>query len=176
MEITIDTPREFSFKRTVISHGWCELLPFQIDQEKWLLTRTLDLEGTKPVTVTIRATKRALVINASRRLSQSATKKVIADVRHMLRLDDNIADFYSLLAADNDFNWIPRQGAGRLLRSPTVFEDLVKMICTTNCSWALPQKMVTGLVDNLGRESGNGQRTFPTPEAMALMPLKFYVN
>ena len=176
MEITIDTPREFSFKRTVISHGWCELLPFQIDQEKWLLTRTLDLEGTKPVTVTIRATKRALVINASRRLSQSATKKVVADVRHMLRLDDNIADFYRLLAADNDFNWIPRQGAGRLLRSPTVFEDLVKMICTTNCSWALTQKMVTGLVDNLGRESGNGQRTFPTPEAMALMPLKFYVN
>ncbi|MEP6819129.1 MAG: Fe-S cluster assembly protein HesB [bacterium] len=176
MEITIATPREFSFKRTVISHGWCELLPFQIDQEKWLLTRTLDLEDTKPVTATIRATKRALVINASRRLSQSATKKVVADVRHMLRLDDNMADFYRLLAADNDFNWIPRQGAGRLLRSPTVFEDLVKMICTTNCSWALTQKMVTGLVENLGRESSNGQRTFPTPEAMALMPLKFYVN
>jgi len=52
----------------------------------------------------------------------------------------------------------------------------VKMICTTNCSWALTQKMVTGLVENLGRESSKGDRTFPTPEAMALMPLKFYVN
>jgi N-glycosylase/DNA lyase len=101
---------------------------------------------------------------------------VVADVRHMLRLDDNITAFYRLLVADNDFNWIPTQGAGRLLRSPTVFEDLVKMICTTNCSWALTQKMVTGLVENLGRESSNGDRTFPTPEAMALMPLKFYVN
>ena len=176
MEITIATPREFSFKRTVISHGWCELLPFQIDQEKWQLTRTLDLENARPVTITIRATKRALVINTSRRLSQTATKKVVADVRHMLRLDDNIAEFYRLVAEDTDFNWIPSQGAGRLLRSPTVFEDLVKMICTTNCSWALTQKMVTGLVENLGRESGNGQRTFPTPEAMALMPVKFYVN
>jgi 3-methyladenine DNA glycosylase/8-oxoguanine DNA glycosylase len=176
MEITFATPREFSFKRTIISHGWCELLPFQIDQEKWQLTRTLDLENEKPVTITIGANKRALVINTSRRLSQTATKKVVADVRHMLRLDDNIADFYSLLADDTDFNWIPMQGAGRLLRSPTVFEDLVKMICTTNCSWALTQKMVTGLVENLGRESSNGHRTFPTPEAMALMPLKFYVN
>ena len=176
MEISITTPREFSFKRTVISHGWCELLPFQIDREKWLLTRTLDLKDAKPLTVRITATRRALLINTSRRLSQTATKKVVSDVRHMLRLDDDIGQFYRLLADDEDFNWIPRHGAGRLLRSPTVFEDLVKMICTTNCSWALTDKMVTGLVENLGRDSGNGHRTFPTPDAMALMPVKFYVN
>ena len=36
--------------------------------------------------------------------------------------------------------------------------------------------MVTGLVQNLGREVNDGRRTFPTPEAMALMPLKFYTN
>lgn len=176
MEITLATPRDFSFKRTIISHGWCELLPFKIDEEKWQLSRTLEVEDAKPVTITISSTRRALRVNTSRRLSQAAAKKVVADVRHMLRLDDNITEFYRLLAADNEFNWIPTQGAGRLLRSPTVFEDLVKMICTTNCSWALTQKMVTGLVENLGRESSNGDRTFPTPEAMALMPLKFYVN
>ena len=176
MEITLATPREFSFKRTIISHGWCQLLPFKIDDEKWQLTRTLDLQAAGPVTITISATRRALVIKLSRRLNQAATKKVVADVRHMLRLDDNIAEFYRIIAADSDFNWILTQGAGRLLRSPTVFEDLVKMICTTNCSWALTQKMVTGLVENLGRQSTNGDRTFPTPEAMALMPLKFYVN
>jgi len=176
MEITFATPREFNFKRTIISHGWCQLLPFKIDDEKWQLTRTLDLVDASPVTITITGTKRAVVIKTSRRLNQTATRKVVAEVRHMLRLDDNIGDFYRLVAADNDFNWIPMQGAGRLLRSPTVFEDLVKMICTTNCSWALTQKMVTGLVENLGRQSTNGDRTFPTPEAMALMPLKFYVN
>ncbi len=176
MEISIPTPREFNFKRTVISHGWCELLPFQVDRDKWLLNRTLDLKEAKPVTITITATKRGLRINPSRRLSQSDTKKVVSDVRHMLRLDDDMGEFYRLLAEDSDFNWIPTQGAGRMLRSPTVFEDLVKMICTTNCSWALTEKMVTGLVDNLGRESNDGRRTFPTPEAMALMPLKFYVN
>jgi 3-methyladenine DNA glycosylase/8-oxoguanine DNA glycosylase len=176
MEISVTTPRDFSFKRTVISHGWCELLPFQIDRENWVLTRTLDLRESKPVTLTITATRRALHINASRRLSQADTKKVLREVRHMLRLDDDIGAFYRLLATDNEFNWIPSQGAGRLLRSPSVFEDLVKMICTTNCSWALTEKMVTGLVETLGRESGNGPRTFPSPEAMALMPVKFFVN
>lgn len=176
MEISIPTPPGFSFKRTVISHGWCELLPFKIDRERWVLTRTLDLKPAKPVTVTIRGTKRAVLINTPARLSQAAAKKAVNDVRHMLRLDDDIAAFYNLLSKDADFNWIQTEGAGRLLRSPTVFEDLVKMICTTNCSWALTQKMVTGLVENLGHESSSGQRTFPTPEAMALMPVKFYVN
>jgi N-glycosylase/DNA lyase len=176
MEIALNTPREFSFRRTIISHGWCQLLPFKIDYEKWELIRTLDFKDSTPVTIVMRANKRGLKITSSRRLSQSATKNVIADVRHMLRLDDDMAGFYRLLANDADFDWIPTQGAGRLLRSPTVFEDLVKMICTTNCSWALTQKMVTGLVENLGREAVNGDRTFPTPEAMALMPLKFYVN
>jgi 3-methyladenine DNA glycosylase/8-oxoguanine DNA glycosylase len=176
MEVSITTPREFNFKRTVISHGWCELLPFEVDRHRWVLTRTLDLKEAKPVTVTLTATKRALRINASRRLSQAAMKKVISDVRHMLRLDDDMGEFYRLLAEDHDFDWIPTQGAGRMLRSPTVFEDLVKMICTTNCSWALTEKMVTGLVENLGRESNDGRRTFPSPEAMALMPVKFYVN
>lgn len=176
MEISITTPPDFSFKRTVISHGWCELRPFQIDREGFVLTRTLDLQESQPVTLTIRGTKRALRIKTSRRLSEQARKQVVADVRHMLRLDDNMAEFYRLMAGDRDFNWIPAQGAGRLLRSPTVYEDLVKMICTTNCSWALTQKMVTGLVENLGRQSADGRRTFPTPKAMALMPLKFYVN
>jgi N-glycosylase/DNA lyase len=176
MEISVTTPPEFNFKRTVISHGWCELLPFQFDRNKWELVRTLDLPEGKPVTVTITASKRTLRIKTSRRLSQEATKKVVTDVRHMLRLDDDMAGFYRLFAEEPDFSWISAQGAGRMLRSPTVFEDLVKMICTTNCSWALTEKMVTGLVKNLGREANDGRRTFPTPEAMALMPLKFYVK
>jgi len=176
MELTISTPRDFNFKRTVISHGWSELLPFEMDRERWILRRVLDLPNEAPVNIEITASKRQLRINTSRRLSQRSTKKVTADVRHMLRLDDDMASFYRLMTVENDFAWVASQGAGRMLRSPTVFEDLVKMICTTNCSWALTEKMVTGLVRNLGREAADGRRTFPTPEAMALMPLKFYVN
>jgi len=176
MEISIGTPRDFSFRRTVISHGWYGLQPFELDRDNWILSRVLDLNGSPPVTVRITANSRAIRIQPSRRLSQTGAKQVVRDVRHMLRLDDDMGEFYCRMAAESEFSWIPTQGAGRMLRSPTVFEDLVKMICTTNCSWALTQKMVTGLVENLGRESNDGRRTFPTPEAMALMPEKFYVN
>jgi N-glycosylase/DNA lyase len=176
MQLLITTPRGFNFKRTVISHGWSELLPFEFDQAGWELKRVLDLEHSDPVTVTIKANKQKLEIDSSRKLSKRAIDKVARDVRHMLRLDEDMRAFYHEMGAAPEFEWIVQQGAGRLLRSPTVFEDLVKMICTTNCSWALTDKMVTGLVENLGRKSNDGRRTFPTPEAMALMPLKFYVN
>lgn len=176
MEITIPTPRNFSFKRTIISHGWCELLPFSIDQPKWELTRVIDLGEKPPVTITMQSGKGHVTASTSRRLNKTEAARVLRDARHILRLDDDLAPFYSATGAVPEFAWIGKQGAGRMLRSPTVFEDLVKMICTTNCSWSLTEKMVTGLVQNLGRESDDGRKSFPTPEAMASMPVKFYVD
>src|SRR5207245_2481087 len=88
--------------------------------------------------------------------------------------------------------WVIEKGAGRMLRSPTVFEDLVKTICTTNCSWGLTKNMVTNLVQKLGSKSepppsGGGtdaasvapsfyanKHAFPTPEAMASVGTEFY--
>src|SRR5204863_4372957 len=87
---------------------------------------------------------------------------------------DDMTLFYSSVAAHKDFEWIASYGAGRLLRSPNVFEDLIKTICTTNCSWSATDKMVNALVNELGIEAQGGGRTFPTPEAMASADEKFY--
>ncbi|HEY3580010.1 MAG TPA: hypothetical protein VGK82_05680 [Pyrinomonadaceae bacterium] len=176
MEIKIRTPQNFNFKRTVISHGWYGLLPFSLDSEKWLLMRVIDLGAKAPVTIVMAGRKGHVRVTTSRSLNERETAKVTRDARHMLRLDDDLEQFYLATGTDAEFGWIATQGAGRLLRSPTVFEDLVKMICTTNCSWALTVKMVTGLVENLGRESDDQRRSFPTAEAMAAMPLKFFVD
>src|SRR6266550_3151712 len=119
MELVISTPRDFSFKRTAISHGWYGLLPFELDRDNWILSRALDLKDDKPVTVAITARKRELRINTSRRLSQKAGREVIADVRHMLRLDDDMSGFYGLMSGEEDFTWVATQGAGRMLRSPS---------------------------------------------------------
>lgn len=174
--ISIRTPPTFNFRRTIISHGWCELLPFYINREKWELKRVIDLGSRPPASVSMTGQKRAVKVNSSRILSKADLAKVTRDVSHILRLDDDLNNFYAAMVADQEFVWVSEQGAGRMLRSPTVFEDLVKMICTTNCSWALTEKMVTGLVRNLGREGNDGLRTFPTPQAMALMPTSFFTN
>lgn len=174
MEITIPTPPTFNFKRTAISHGWYALPPFELNQDRWTLIRVIDVGRARPLTVEISARKGAVKVNVDRELRAGAVEKVTRDVRHMLRLDDDMAQFYQAVAENPDFRWIASSGAGRMLRAPTVFEDLVKMICTTNCSWALTDKMINALVNALGRESNNGRRAFPTPEAMAAMSEKFY--
>jgi N-glycosylase/DNA lyase len=133
-------------------------------------------EGQRPLTAEIRAAEDAVSIQLPRRVGQRVAEKIARDVRHVLRLDDVMGEFYAAVLRDEDFAWIAREGAGRLLRSPTVFEDLVKTICTTNCSWALTIKMVTGLVRNLGREAADGRRAFPTPAAMASAPPSFYTE
>ncbi|HVE65083.1 MAG TPA: Fe-S cluster assembly protein HesB, partial [Thermoanaerobaculia bacterium] len=56
------------------------------------------------------------------------------------------------------------EGRGaRMLRAPTIFEDAVKMLFTTNCSWAATRGMVTRLIELAGAE----RRAFPTPESVA---------
>ncbi|MET0816239.1 MAG: hypothetical protein ABWZ67_01735, partial [Solirubrobacteraceae bacterium] len=45
-------------------------------------------------------------------------EELAAQVRHMLRLDDDLSAFYARAAEDPDLAWAAR-GAGRLLRSPT---------------------------------------------------------
>jgi 3-methyladenine DNA glycosylase/8-oxoguanine DNA glycosylase len=174
MEISIPTPSTFSFKRTAISHGWYDLPPFELKQETWTLTRVIDPGKTRPVTVEIEEGNRAVRVSVSRSVGRLVIDRIVRDVRHMLRLDDDMTAFYDAVAHDPDFSWIASSGAGRLLRAPTIFEDLVKMICTTNCSWALTDKMVNGLVNALGRESSGGRRAFPTANSMAVMPERFY--
>ena len=127
----------------------------------------------RPVTAVISAGRDALKVKVSRALDKTAAARLRRDIRHCLRLDDDLDAFYTLADNDADLAWVRKVGAGRLLRGPSVFEDLVKTICTTNCSWALTTKMVKGLV-TLGAESDDGRRAFPTPEALAAQPEAFY--
>jgi N-glycosylase/DNA lyase len=91
----------------------------------------------------------------------------------MFRLDDDLSPFYAVAAGNEDLAWAAA-GAGRMLRSPTVFEDVVKTVCTTNCSWALTTKMTTALVEHLGDPAPDGRRAFPSVEAMANADESFY--
>jgi 3-methyladenine DNA glycosylase/8-oxoguanine DNA glycosylase len=54
-----------------------------------------------------------------------------------------------------------------MLRAPRVFEDALKLICTTNCSWDLTTIMVRNMVAAFGEPSPGGESAFPTPEALA---------
>lgn len=168
--IFIDAPPDFSFRHTVYSHGWYDLPPFELNTEKWQLSYVF--QGKRPVSATISEVAGSIAIATN---DSSVNRDVLArNVRHILRLDEDISEFYNLIPSDSGLSWASRARAGRLLRSPTVFEDLVKTLCTTNCSWGLTKNMVTNLVTKLGEPSKVGLRAFPTAAAMAAVPVSFY--
>lgn len=170
----LEVPPNFSFKSTVYSHGWSELTPFELDEERWVLSYTFSSATgkAKPVSARIFEEDKKIVVRTDEFFQDE--EKTMRDVRHILRLDDDLNDFYEITKSEKYLNWINSKNAGRLLRSPTVFEDLIKTVCTTNCSWSLTKKMVSNLVEKLGEESAAGKRSFPSAEKMAAQTSEFY--
>jgi 3-methyladenine DNA glycosylase/8-oxoguanine DNA glycosylase len=143
------------FWRTVSSHGLVALPPSAIDEDARTLALTVPTsEGERTVTLSENTGGRVRVTGRG-----SARTEVLDRARHALRLDDDLSRFYAAVADDPDLRWVTR-GAGRIFRSATVFEDVVKTICTTNCAWSGTVRMVGAIV--------------PTPAAMAAAGEDFY--
>lgn len=157
--------------RTLLSHGVADLPPNEIAPHGTSLTAALsvgerawllELRRAGPARARLGAAPGATVPPAADRPA------LVAQIRHMLRLDEGLSGFYTLAAADPALAWVAG-GAGRMMRSPTVFEDLVKTICTTNCTWSATVRMVSALVAELGTPAAGApqRRTFPTPATVA---------
>ena len=163
--------------RTIMSHGVADLPPNRINEESRTLETTVAVPRGRPQTVIVREErggKAALTAPAGKR-----SEAVLDGVRHMLRIDEDLSEFYSLAAEDPDLAWVT-EGAGRLMRSQTVYEDVVKTICTTNTAWSGTVRMVSAIVEHLGEPAlgapseGPFGHAFPSAAAMAVAPESFY--
>jgi 3-methyladenine DNA glycosylase/8-oxoguanine DNA glycosylase len=159
--------------RTLASHGVADLPPNAIDEEARTFETTLALPRNRARTIRIRAGKPGRVLVEGEGIGASDAAVVTQAARHILRLDADLSGFYEAARDDPDLDWACT-GAGRMLRSPTVFEDVVKTICTTNCAWSATVRMTTVLVEHLGLEAPDGRHAFPTPAAMAEAGEDFY--
>ena len=168
-------------QRTITSHGLVDLPPMRPAPDGRALEITLPLAGGRPRTLRIAegGPGRALVTAAGRAPGPRQVEGLLTAVAHVLRLDEDLSDFYARATGDPDLVWAAA-GAGRLIRSPTVFEEVVKTICTTNCAWSGTVRMVGALVEHLGERApgapaeGPLGRAFPTPAAMADADESFY--
>jgi 3-methyladenine DNA glycosylase/8-oxoguanine DNA glycosylase len=168
-------------RRVFLSHGIAELPPMRLDQKAWTFEITVPLAGIGARTLTIGQARpgHGLISVTGPSSTHQIGAAIMAQVRHILSLDLDLTPFYAAAAADPDLAWV-RTGAGRMVRSPTVFEDVVKTICTTNTSWGGTTRMVNALVQHLGEKAPGAPpdspygRAFPTPQAMAAAPPSFY--
>lgn len=179
--IKLRTPPDFSFWRTAFSHGWCALEPFALDRQQRRLTRVLrSSQGPILVEMTSEAPEvLQLVVRSSRSLTKPDVAGLKKQVAVMLRLDESLESFYATLdriSANGEFSWVRQERAGRLLRSPDLFEDVVKMICTTNCAWSATERMVMNLVTKLGSRFDEKYADFPTSAQLAATSEGFLVQ
>jgi N-glycosylase/DNA lyase len=158
--------------RTLLSHGVADLPPNVIAQDGSSLETVLS-EGDRAWAARLVAgdtpdRARLEVLAGAAPPPASVRPRLLAAVRHMLRLDEDLSGFYATAADDPKLAWTTA-GAGRMLRSPTVFEDVVKTICTTNCAWSATERMVGAIVGELGTPAAGApeRRAFPGPEALA---------
>ena len=162
--------------RTVVSHGVASLPPADIDEDAQTMTVTVPVAGSKPRTVRIRQGRKgkARIDILGPAPGARVRAGVEASVRRVLNLGEDLSPLYEVARTDPELAWIT-SGAGRMARGATVFEDVVKTICTTNCTWSATERMVGALVEKLSEPSAGGHgRAFPTPQAMADTPEAFY--
>jgi len=171
LPLTIETPTPFSLEQTVLLHGWVWLAPYAWDEARQALQRWEELPSGRVVRLTItqpKASRVAVAVEPPTPLTPEDRQAIVQRVRRALALDLDLSEFIAVAKREHPGVWrLLRAGGGRLLRGFTLYEDLVKTLCTTNAAWAYTEKMVASFCRLFGRPvpSGDGW-TFPRAEAV----------
>jgi 3-methyladenine DNA glycosylase/8-oxoguanine DNA glycosylase len=169
--LSIRVPSDFVLARDVCSYGYFMLAPNQWDVQRQVLRRVLSVrEGTvnsKPVAVEIGQRGTTLRVTLSREVSGEEREVVRAQIARMLRLDESAERIAAFHARDPRFT---KSGRGRIFRSPTLFEDVVKTVTSCNVQWPGTITMNRRLCEVLGssiKVDGVKLYAFPTAAQMA---------
>lgn len=179
----LPTPPSFRLTPTVFSHGGYRYAPFHWDPEEETLVRVLRDDDGRARIVEIReeVVERIEVVAGDggahpeeirttalriRTPAWEPTEDEMVEVDEavvfMLELARDVHDFHELCRDEPTLKRIPEIGAGRLLRCPTLWEELAKAICVTQTGWSDAPEAIAR-VARLGAPV-RGLHAWPGPE------------
>ena len=169
MRLTLSACPPFSLPAVVKSHGWIRLAPFRGDEHTGGFTYVERLDAGQVVEMLIQEATGGVSVEVDGKLNESEREEVARDVEWMLGLEQDFSAFYALARDEPKLTHVEGKAQGRILRSPTLFEDVVKTILTTNTSWAGTIRMVKALVAHFGSPlpADPTRHAFPTPDQLA---------
>jgi len=169
MRMTLKAHHPFSLYSTVRSHGWWQLAPFSFEANPPVLGYVLQLVSGKVVELNISEITDGVRVETKSSMTSREKKGVKETVTWMLALDRNFSSFYALARNEPKLAQMEEKAQGRVLRSPTLFEDVIKTILTTNTFWAATIRMNENLIQQFGKplEEDPSRRAFPTPIRLA---------
>ena len=161
-------PPHFNLQSVIHSHGWWRLPPFSLDEASGALGRVDALRDGALVRYTMYEDEGALLLRLDDALTAAQQAELEAIVARVLGWELDLAHFYEYLADSPEYSWVAPRAMGRVLKCPTVWEDAVKTLLTTNTTWAMTIQMVTRVAE-LGSRAGAGEEehvAFPTPQQL----------
>ena len=150
MKLTLPARQPFIFRHTVRSHGWYQMAPFDYDEEAGTLKYVIRLETGKVLEIRVREAPGGVSIETNRKLTEAETSELTEAVTWMLGLDMDFSAFYAAARKEPKLAHAEKQARGRVLRSPSFFEDVIKTILTTNTLWAATKRMNLNLINQYG--------------------------
>jgi 3-methyladenine DNA glycosylase/8-oxoguanine DNA glycosylase len=168
MKFSLTARKPFSFHSVVHSHGWYQLAPFQLDEESDTLCYVLQLANGRVIELKMHEAAGGVAVETGK-LDKSERKEVTDKVEWMFDLGSDFSHFYAVALEEPKLARVEERALGRLLRSPTVFEDVIKTILTTNTLWGATINMARKLVNEFGAplEGQGDKRAFPSPASIA---------
>lgn len=162
--LTLKAPSDYDLARDFCSYGYFLLEPNHWEPETQSAGRVLQLdEGPAAALIDQRASG-DLRARFDRTLGRSEQGEARRQLARMLGVDvseSEIRDFHRV-----DPRW-KKTGRGRLCRSPTLFEDIIKTVTSCNVAWPSTITMNRRLCEVSGAKSPSGAFAFPTPQKLA---------
>ncbi|UCD41259.1 MAG: DNA-3-methyladenine glycosylase 2 family protein [Chloroflexota bacterium] len=169
MKLEIAAKPPFSLHSVIHSHGWARLAPFNLDDETGEFSYVLELENQRVLKLIIEEIPDGVSVEIEDPISKVEANEISEAVAWMLGLDQDFSEFYELARGESKLEHIEREAQGRILRSPTLFEDTIKTILTTNTAWSGTIRMANTLVTQFGEAipGDDTAKAFPNPDTIA---------
>ncbi len=171
---SVPTSSQFDFRATVHSHGWLMLPPYRWDEEGGTLSYLLQTSGGEVQRLQMSEACGGVRVDLPdcANLNPALLAELAAAVTRMLSIEWDLSLFYQAMRAHEGYAWLETERRGRILVCPSLWEDLVKVLLTTNCSWSQTINM-TGQLCQLGapHTADADWRAFPTAQTIAALPI-----
>jgi 3-methyladenine DNA glycosylase/8-oxoguanine DNA glycosylase len=167
----VDVRKPFSLFSTIVSHGWYQTEPFRWLPREGVLLRAERLHDGRVMTLRVKeapakgrvCARLRIEIRGGGARDPGVAAEMARRVGVIVQADADLRPFYQLCRKTPALRSVPRLGAGRCMRAPTLWEDVVKTVLGTNVTWRQAVAMINRLA-RLGDPAPEGSlRAWPTP-------------
>src|SRR5262245_4831011 len=124
MKFTLPARKPFNYHSVIHSHGWYQLAPFHFAEETHTLHYVLQLANGRVIELKMRDAAGGVAVETGK-LDKPERREVTDKVNWMFGLDMDFSRFYAVSLEEPKLRRVEERALGRVLRSPTLFEDVV---------------------------------------------------